>query len=181
MKRMYLIAFCLLSAGLSNGQTMPREQLQFDLSKIGMVVDGQQICEDAGRVQDVPSKVMDQIIAGGQRSVPVLIAMITDTRIAKTREPIICYWGAMAVGDIAFCVLTDLFNDARSTAPTVPGAGYSMLGPAGDLPAWEQLHQYIRKHSRMALQAKWQRLWDKYKDQIFWDPKERCFKLRASK
>ncbi len=31
-----------------------------------MVMDGRQICEDKGRLQDYPSKVMDQIIAALQ-------------------------------------------------------------------------------------------------------------------
>jgi hypothetical protein len=180
----YLIAFCVFSCGVFCAQPPVESKLQFDLSKIGMVVDGEQICEDVGRIQDFPSKVMDQIIAAGPQSVPVLITMIGDARMAKTREPIICYWGGMAMSDIAFCLLNDLFTETGGSAiggrPTLPGAGYEMLGPPGDLPAWEQLHRYIREHSRAALQARWQALWDKYKDQMFWDPQERCFKLRAS-
>ena len=183
MRLFYLIALCVFSCGVSFAQPV-ESKLQFDLSKIGMVVDGKQICEDVGRIQDFPSKVMDQIIAAGPKSVPVLIAMIGDARMAKTREPIICYWGGMTIGDIAFCLLSDLFTETNGSAiggrTTMPGAGYEMLGASGDLPAWEQLHQYIRKHGRAALQAKWQGLWEKYKDQMFWDPKERCFKLRAN-
>lgn len=174
-----VIAFCALWTEMSYAQSSAPRLLRFDLSKIGMVVDGQQICEDKGRLQDVPSKVMDQIITTGPKAVPVLIGMITDARMAKTKEPIICFWPGMAVGDIAFCLLSDLFLNADWTKSTMPGTGWDeMLGRSGDLPAWEQLHGFVSKHGRVALRDKWQLLWDKYGDQVFWDPHERCFKLK---
>ena len=178
MSRLHLIALCILFSALCRAQS-PAGNLRFDLSKIGMVVGGKQICEDAGRITDYRSQVMEQIVATGPKSVPVLIAMIADVRIAKTKEPIICYWPGMAIGDLAFCVLSDLFTDTSLTKATIPGAGWDdMLGPPGELPAWEQLHQYIRKHGRMALRAKWQKLWDKYGERMFWDQKAGCFRLR---
>jgi hypothetical protein len=145
-----------------------------------MVINGEQICNDTGnRLQDFPSSVMDQIIAAGPKAVPVLIRMIADRRMANTKEPLICYWPGMAIGDIAFCLLTDLFIDTgRKT--TVPGAGWDdLLGPNNTDPGWEQLHGFIKKHGSSALQAKWRAVWDKYRGQVFWDPKERCFKLKA--
>jgi len=57
----------MLSAGVSCAQSRADRQLQFDLSKIGMVMDNRQICEDKGGLQDYPSKVMDQIIAAGPK------------------------------------------------------------------------------------------------------------------
>ncbi|HEX9110341.1 MAG TPA: hypothetical protein VF845_02600, partial [Terriglobales bacterium] len=155
MKKAHLIAFCLLIVGMCHAQSRTEKQLHFDLSKIGFVVNGRQIYEDKGRLQDYPSKVMDQIIAGGPKSVPVLIGMLTDSGMAKTEEPIICYWPGMTVGDIAFCTLEDLFLNADWTKATVPGAGWNdMLGPDEGLPAWEQLRRFIRTHGRKALQVK---------------------------
>ena len=84
MNKSYLIALCLLTSVLSNAQLTTHAPLRFDLSKIGMVVNGHQICEDKGRLQDVSSKVMDQIIAAGPRAVPILIGMLADDRVAKT-------------------------------------------------------------------------------------------------
>jgi len=75
----------MLSAGVSCAQSRANRPLQFDLSKIGMVMNGRQICEDKGRLQDYPSKVMDQIIAAGPKSLPILIAMLSDGRIAPTK------------------------------------------------------------------------------------------------
>jgi hypothetical protein len=175
-----LIALCSLTVSLSNAQSTPPNPLHFDLSKIGMVVNGEQLCEDKGRLQDVPSKEMDQIIAAGPKAVPVLIGMIDDNRMAQTKEPIVCYWPGMTIGDIAVCLLTDLFTDPSYTKTTLAGADWNeMLGPSNNLPAWEQLHAFTKKHGSGALQAKWWRLWDKYGGQVFWDPRERCFKLKS--
>jgi hypothetical protein len=124
--------------------------------------------------------MMDKIIAAGPDSVPPLIGMLTDARMAKTEEPIICYWPGMAIGDIAFCLLEDLFLNSDWTKATMPGVSWNdILGSGNNLPAWEQLHSFIRKHGRRAIQLKWQAQWKKYKDRIFWDRKERCFKLKT--
>jgi hypothetical protein len=179
MQRAGIIVLCLLSAASAQTQTAVRTRLHFDLTKIGSVLGGQQICEDRGRLQDYPSKVMDQIIAGGTTSIPVLIEMISDRRRARTTEPIICFWPGMAIGDIAFCTLTDLFTDSTSGKSTLPGAGWDeMLGPAFDRPAWDQLRNFIQRHGRFALQAKWQKLWDQNKNLVYWDPADKCFKAR---
>jgi hypothetical protein len=45
---------------------------------------------------------MDQIIAAGPKAVLILIAMLSDGRIAPTKEPIIGFWQDMTIGDIAF-------------------------------------------------------------------------------
>jgi hypothetical protein len=182
VNKAYLIGFLLLAAACcaqSTGQKEREDDLHFDLTKIGSVFDGRQICEDKYRLQDYPSKVMDQIIAAGPKSVPVLIGMLTDERMARTEEPIICFWGQMAIGDIAFCALEDLFLKGNSNKTTIPGASWNeMLGPSGDLLPFEQLHRFIAKEGRNALQAKWQGLWNRYGSQMFWDSKERCFRLK---
>jgi len=166
---------------MAGAQLAKPQELHFDLPKIGFVLDGQQICEDKYRLQDYPSKVMDQIIAGGPKSIPVLIEMITDARPAKTEEPIICYWYGMAIGDIAFCTLGDLFTDATHGKTTLPRASWDeLLGPAGDQPAPVRFNDFIKKHGRAALQAKWRKLWSKYGSAMYWDPKERCFKLKGA-
>jgi hypothetical protein len=170
-----------MSAGFSCAQSANQDPLHFDLSKIGMVINGQQICEDKGRLQDESGEAeLTRIIAAGPKAIPVLIKMLTDARMAKTAEPLICYWPGMAIGDIAFCLLSDLFTD-ESGSKTMPGSAWNdLLGTDEHSAAWEQLHGYIGKHGRAALQAKWQRLWNKYKGQIFWDPSQRCFRLKVA-
>jgi hypothetical protein len=180
LKPLVIAFWCLLAAN-SFAQSGNKQHLQFDLAKIGDVVDGRQICEDKGRLQDYPSKTMAEIIASGPKSVPILIGMLTDARMAKTPEPIICFWPGMAIGDIAFCLLEDLFLNSDWTKATIPGVSWNdILGPEDNLPAWEQVHSFIRKHGRKAIQSKWQAQWQNYKDRVFWDPKERCFKLKMA-
>ncbi len=187
MKKVCVIALWLLiiamaNGGTANGQAMGDRALRFDLSKIGLVLNGEQICDDTNpRLQDIPSRAMDQIIAAGPQAIPVLIRMLSDARMAQTNEPIICYWPGMSIGDLAFCLLVNLFTDT-SGKTTVPGAGWNdMLGPDGKVPAWEQLQGFVRKNGSAALQAKWRRVWEKYPGQVSWDPKEKCFKFRAGK
>jgi hypothetical protein len=175
------VALSILVVGSCYAQSPHQKRLSFDLSKIGMFVEGQQICEDKGRLQDYPSPEIEKITAAGTKSIPVLIELVTDGKQAKTREPIVCFWPGMAIGDIAFCLLDNLFLNAEWTNSTIPGASWNeMLDSPGDLPAWEQLHGFIRKHGRAALRNKWRKLWVKHGGQIFWDPKERCFKLKQN-
>ncbi len=171
---------CVLVVVSSHAQSTVPSALQFDLSKLGMVINGEQICNDApSRFQDFSTSGMDQIIAAGPKAVPVLIQMIADRRMANTREPLICYWPGMAIGDIAFCLLTDLFTDTAGRT-TVPGADWNhLLGPGNTGASWEQLHGFIKNHGSGTLQARWRVVWNRYRGQVFWDPKERCFKLKV--
>jgi hypothetical protein len=151
-----------------------KKQPAFDLSK----VNDKPWCEDKGRLQDYPSKTMDQIIAGGKESIPVLISMLTDKRSGHNYE-IICFWGEMSIQEIAYCVLMDLFTDSQWTHFTIPGVSEEyFLGPTNkDEASWSRLREYIHKHGSRSLQRKWEDLWRQYGDRIFWDAKERCFKV----
>jgi|SRR5579872_1188429 len=182
MNRPFTVALCLLlSSPISFAQSKTQEPLRFDLSKIGMVINGEQMCNDTNpRLQDIPSPTMEQIMAGGPRSVPVLIEMLGDRRMAQTKEPIICYWPDMTIGDISFCLLTTLFMDPRGNT-TVPGTSWNDMLGRHDRPAWDQLHWFIKKNGAVALQTKWRRVWARYSRATEWDIKERCFKLKISK
>lgn len=179
MKTFYHVALIVALTGVSFAQTAAK-QLSFDLSKIGFVLNGEQICEDKGRLQDYPSKVMDEIIAAGPKAVPVLIAMITDAKPVKTNEPVIYYWYGMTVGDLALCLLSDLFSDP-SDQRTVPGTYWASMMDAADKnrQAADQLHLFVKRHGRSILQAKWERVWARYQGQVHWDTKDRCFKLNG--
>lgn len=169
-----LIVLLALAVGCVADQP-PRKSkvLRFDLARIcgGMPDDH---CSPKGRFQDGGSIVIDEIIAGGKDSVPVLIGMLTDTR--RTKTPIEDYWSVTYIGDIAFMVLADLFLDSSWQHATVPGTGWEMLGADPQGPAETQLRDYILKHGRASLKAKWTKLWEQYKDKVYWDEKERCFK-----
>ena len=181
MNRACVITLCLASVASSSAQPVNQKPTKFDLSKLGMVIDGEQECNDTGnRLQDFPSPVMDQIIAAGPNAMQILIGLIADRRMAKTKEPLICYWPGMAVGDIAFVLLIDLCTDTGRRT-TVPGADWTdLLGPGNDAAAWEQLHGFIKRRGSRALQDRWRVVWNKYRRQVSWDSKERCFKLKAN-
>jgi hypothetical protein len=181
-----LVAGCIIFSSFHSlcAQSHSAESLRFDLTKIAFMINGQPVCEDKGRLQDFPSKEMDRIIAAGKSVIPALIAMITDERNATTStEPVICYWYGMAVGDLAFCTLMDLFTDSTGGKTTMPGANWNdIIGPDdGKRPVSDQFNIYVKRHGRKVLQAKWQRLWNKYETQMYWDSKERCFKLNPGK
>jgi hypothetical protein len=175
------IAFCSCLDGFSQAHQGPsiiskRKQPQFDLFK----VNGAGLCLDKGRVQDRDynySETVEQIIAGGKDSIPRLIAMLTDERLS--RHQIICFWGNMTVGEVAYVVLMDLFTDSTWQHATVPEATDDyFLGPnAENDAAFQRFRAYTNKHGKRPLQIKWQKVWTRYKDRLYWDDKERCFKL----
>jgi hypothetical protein len=175
-----VFAFLMMLVSHSLAQTTTSTKLHFDLSKIGFIVNGRQICEDKGRLQDFSSKAMDQIIAAGTESVPVLIGMITDSHEIKTEEPIICYWYGMTVSDAALCTLSDLFTDA-SEKETIPGTDLASMMDRQDKdrPIADQLHLFVRRHGRAVLQARWRKLWSQYASQVYWDAKGKCFRLKG--
>ena len=180
MNKACLIAVWLLIAASSVAESTHQRLPQFDLSKLGMVVNGQQICNDTGnRLQDFPSLVADQIIVAGPKAVPILIGMIADRHMAHTREPLICYWPGMAIGDIAFCLLGDMFMDPERKM-TVPGADWNdLLSPVNSGAAWEQLHGFIRKYRSAALQVRWLRVWTQYRSQVLWDSKRKVLQTEG--
>ena len=122
---------------------------------------------------------MDKIIAAGPDSVPVLIGMLTDAGMAKQRSYHLLLAGD---GNRRHCLLSAGGLVSKLGLDKGHDSWRSLerhSGPEDNLPAWEQLHSFIRKHGRRAIQLKWQAQWEKYKDRIFWDPKERCFKLKT--
>ena len=36
---------------------------------------------------------------------------------------------------------------------------------------------YVQKHVRRAIKAKWTKIWDENRDRIYWDESERCFSI----
>jgi hypothetical protein len=136
-------------------------------------------CRAKGRLQDkeyCDSKTMDQIIAGGKASAPILISQLTDTRPLK--EPIFDYWNRMTVGDVAAFVLQNLFTDSDWRTFTVPGIDEWRNGCGEQNPAEVCWEAYVKKHGRTYIQAKWQSAWIANKDRLYWDESARCFRLR---
>jgi len=136
------------------------------------------LCRGKGRLQDCDQNpVMKQILAGGNRSIPVLISQLDETD--RTKEPIEDFWDYTTSGDVAFIILADLFTDRNGTSFTMPG-----------VPNWDKImagcnknaegcwREYIRTNGTRSLQGSWQAAWDANRDRVVWDDDARCFRLK---
>jgi hypothetical protein len=135
-------------------------------------------CRAKGRLQDkdyCESKMMDQILAQGKNAIPILISQLTDTR--KSKEPIFDFWGPMTVGDVAYSVLMDLFLDSDWKTRTMPGL--KQIDYDCGASAEQCYQQLLEKHGRKFIQNQWLAAWNANKDRIYWDEKDRCFRVSA--
>ncbi len=166
--RFGLIALLFLLGSKVTGSAQPRRFPLAQFNNYG--------CENKGRVQDCSGKVMQKILDGGKDSVAILISQLIET--TETRKPIESYWAYTNTGDIAYIVLTDLFTEADSQTPNIPGVpGWNTVRDgchSGSESCWRE---YIRKHGRKSVQKAWLRAWDLWKDQVYWEPTARCFRI----
>ncbi len=132
-------------------------------------------CQSKARSQDCPNKVMAEILMKGKDSIPILISQLTDSE--QTKKPIEAQWSYTESGDVAYIVLISLF--------TTPKGDFNLP----DVPTWKNVirgcntsvegcwREYLRKHGRERVQRAWLHAWKLHKDQISWDPKEKCFRV----
>jgi hypothetical protein len=136
-------------------------------------------CRFKGRFQDggyCQSAVIDQIVADGKPAIPILISQITDSRWIAER--VYDFWPAIRTGELAHFILSDLFRDDTWQRSTMPD-----LFPAksGDTPGWVWWEEFRKTHSLADIQARWMKFWKANQDEIYWDPKARCFRLSDRK
>ena len=147
---------------------------EIDLSKIGHIA-------PKGRVQDKEynnPEIVDELIRHGKESIPFLIGKLDDQTVIE--NSILDYWPKIKVGDVAFLILSDFSTDSTWKKETIPGGNWdNFFGtkPNGDKSAAEFYYGQIEKHERGWVKARWEKIWDKYRDQIVWDEQERCFKV----
>ena len=185
MKSAALAALLLLAAPAfaqsPSKQPPAQPPLRLDMSKLNGM---QPYCLDKGRFQDSEynrSAEVDKIMARPKEAVPILIALLTDTRPVRP-DPVVCYWYDTRAGDVAFMMLADLFTDASWEHCTVPGACWEVLRlDETNLGSAAEFHRYVKRHGRAALQKYYRKLWDEYKDEVIWDPSQRCFRLTTPK
>jgi hypothetical protein len=170
-----IVLLLLVGVAVANRTVAESQQRKFALSKFDNYG-----CQAKGRVQDCSGKVMQEILAGGRGSIPVLISQLTDT--ARTKEPIEDYWGYTSSGDIAYIVLTDLFTDADWETFNMPGVpGWKTVMKGCDSAAESCWRDYLQKHGRKSVQQSWLRAWNLWKDRIYWEPTARCFRISNKK
>ncbi len=161
----------LVGAGIVNHVHAQTDIRRFPLSQFD-----NNGCQAKGRIQDCSGKVMQQVLAGGKSSIPILIAQLTDT--ARTKEPIEDYWSYTSSGDVAYFLLTDLFTDADGSTFNMPGVpDWTVIQKACDSSAEGCWREYLRKHGRKSVQRDWLRAWNLHKDKVYWEPRARCFRI----
>ena len=134
-------------------------------------------CRAKGRFQDreyCSSKIIEQIVADGKSSIPILISQITDARWIE--EPVYDFWPRIRAGELANFILADLFLDDTWTKSTMPPL-FPAAPPCHDDSAtcWSN---FRKTHSLATIQAAWLKFWNENKDRIYWDDKARCFRLK---
>jgi hypothetical protein len=166
MKRWILLPLILLVSLLSAART----ERTFELAKVW----DQAWCLDKGRLIDHTSnRVVQQILQDPNASVPILISQISDRR--TTGKEAICFWGKQSIGDMAFILFAELLEDQDGRAPVPELSWEGLVG--GDGSIWSYA-AYVKKHGYKGLQLKCRRAWLRHRNELRWDAKERCFRLK---
>ncbi len=135
-------------------------------------------CRAKGRFQDkeyCSSPVIDQIVSDGKDSIPILISQLADEH--RTPQPAYDFWNYTTIGDIAEFVLDNLFTDSDSTTFTMPGLNWVRRDCHGE--AAEQCwREFVQRHGRHFVQQQWSAAWNMHKNEIYWDAKARCFRVK---
>jgi hypothetical protein len=136
-----------------------------------------------GRVQDRDYNdlpVVTALIAHGHDAIPFLISKLDDE--TKIDGHVVNHWYEVRVGDMALIVLTHFFTDSSWQRTTIPGVGWDEFlerGANSDLTGEQVLRIYISKYGRKKISERWTGIWREYRDRLFWDKEERCFKVKA--
>lgn len=134
-----------------------------------------------GRVQDHEYNdlpVVETLIQHRKEVIPYLISKLGDE--TKIDGHVIDYWSEVRVGDVALIILTNFFTDGSFQNTTIPDVSWDVFlerGANKDLTGERVLRNYISKHGRKAIKERWQALWREYRDRLFWDENERCFRV----
>ena len=156
-------------------QERARQIAAIDLAKIGHI-------QSKGRVQDEQYnrlEVVERLIAGGKESIPFLISQLESEK--RVQGQVIDFWSKVTVGDLAFIILLDFFLDPTWSGSTISGLTWEEfleVKKDSGQDAQQQLRSYISKHGRRQIKARWQRVWEENQERLYWDEKDRCFKLR---
>jgi hypothetical protein len=136
-----------------------------------------------GRFQDAYynpdlQPAIDRLVARGPEGIDFLISKISDNR--KTKTQVFDFWPVVRVGDVAFLLFCYLFTDASWEHSTVPGISLEAFveDKDQDQPWFNNYYAHLEKYGRKSLQKKCAEAWAKYRDNVVWDAKDRCFKLK---
>jgi len=127
------------------------------------------------------SRFVNDLLAHGKDSIPFLIGKLDDeTEIDRS---VISFWYKVYIGDIALIILSDFFTNDDGKTSTIQGFGWDdFLERGNDKDSMGEaiLRNYIKKHGRKNIKARWQKVWDENKENIYWDETNKCFKIKKS-
>jgi hypothetical protein len=185
----YIASLFLIGCGNENAvrtipSSMPASAApspQIQLSEINLAQIGH--LTPKGRVQDKDYNelvVVEQLLAHGKESIPFLISKLEDE--TEIEGPVVDYWYKVHVGDVALIILCDFFLDRTWKSSTIAGMEWDeFLERRNDkhLTGEQLLRNYIERYGRKRIRERWQKVWDKYQQRIYWDDQERAFKVKA--
>jgi hypothetical protein len=166
------------NSAVSPAYASPSPQIrlsEINLAQIGRIA-------PKGRVQDRDYNqlpVVEQLIAHGKEAIPFLIGKLDDE--TKIKGHVIDYWNQVYVGDVALIILSDFSVNRSRERSTIEGMKWDeFLGRGNDreITSEQLLRNYIEKHGRKRIKERWQDVWEKYQERIYWDEQERAFKVR---
>ena len=157
----------------------PSEALSFpDLMEIKHI-------SSKGRVQDkeyhpnIP--IIDELIKNGKLSIPFLIEQLKSKKAYGLG--VLDLWPYVEERHVALIILTDLFLNSTWDKSCAPDFCYDSLLSAdkysSDLAIWDIFRDHFGPKDWDLLIMKWNSFWDMYKDKIYWDSKERFFRIEG--
>jgi hypothetical protein len=165
----------------NHGFAKPRKPLsEIDLTTIKHIA-------PKGRAQDGALEdenfnklpIAEELLAHDKDAIPFLISKLDDE--TEMNRGTIDFWYQVYVGDVALVILMDFFTKRDELNSTIPGFGWDEFLERGkdknSTGEWI-LRKYIKKNGRKKIKARWQKMWDDNKENIFWDANERCFNLK---
>lgn len=136
-----------------------------------------------GRFQDAHynpdlQPAIDRLVARGPEGIDFLISKISDNR--KTETQVFDFWPVVRIGDVAFLLFCYLFTDPSWEHSSVPGISIDdfVEDKYPDRAWFENYYAHLDKYGRKSLQKKCAAAWAKHRDNVVWDAKDRCFKLK---
>ena len=135
-----------------------------------------------GRVQDgTKSTVINELIKNGKSSIPFLIERL---KSKKAYGPgVVDLWPYAEERHVALIILTDFFLNSTWDKTCAPDFCYDTLLSTDkyypDLAIWDIFRDHFGPKDWDLLIKKWNSFWDMYKDKIYWDSKERFFRIKG--
>ncbi len=98
------------------------------------------------------------------------------------RKPIISGWKEVYIGDIALVTLCHLFSDSTLQSSSVPGYTFQQFLSLNNQQTHHNellLRAYIKKYGRKKIKLRWQKFWERFINQFYWDNKQNRIAIKS--